>query len=53
MSLLINAFIAGAASGVYPRYQSRIAWLITLPAFWYVHDKFSYFLTTMQTLKKQ
>ncbi|MGH1339164.1 MAG: hypothetical protein ACRBFS_23810 [Aureispira sp.] len=35
LSLFINAFIAGAASGVYARYQNRIAWLLTLPAFWF------------------
>lgn len=52
-SLFINAFVAGAASGVYARYQSRIVWLITLPAFWYVHARFSSFLTKIQTLKNQ
>ncbi|BDS11096.1 hypothetical protein [Aureispira anguillae] len=36
LGMLINAFIAGATSGVYSRYQSRVAWLITLPAFWYL-----------------
>jgi hypothetical protein len=34
--LLINAFIAAATSGVYDRYQSRVNWLITLPAFWFI-----------------
>lgn len=34
--LIVNAFIAAATSGVYDRYQSRVAWLITLPAFWFV-----------------
>lgn len=34
LGLLANAFIAAATSGVYDRYQSRVAWLITLPAFW-------------------
>lgn len=34
MGLLVNAFIMAATSGVYDRYQSRVAWLITLPAFW-------------------
>ncbi|MGH1339011.1 MAG: hypothetical protein ACRBFS_23040 [Aureispira sp.] len=36
LGLLVNAFIAAATSGVYDRYQSRVAWLITLPAFWIV-----------------
>lgn len=40
-ALLINAFIAGATSGVYDRYQSRVAWLVTLPAFWFVCSKIS------------
>jgi hypothetical protein len=34
LGMLVNAFIAAATSGVYDRYQSRVAWLITLPAFW-------------------
>lgn len=34
--LLINAFISAATSGVYDRYQSRVNWLITLPAFWFI-----------------
>jgi len=33
-----NAFISVAASGIYDRYQSRVIWLITLPAFWYAWD---------------
>ncbi len=36
LGLFINAFIAAATSGVYDRYQSRLIWLITLPAFWFV-----------------
>lgn len=43
MALLINAFIAGATSGVYDRYQSRVAWLLTLPAFWYLCAKIETF----------
>jgi hypothetical protein len=35
-ALLINAFIVAATSGVYDRYQSRVAWLISLPAFWFL-----------------
>lgn len=31
-----NSFISVAASGVYARYNSRILWLITLPAFAYL-----------------
>jgi hypothetical protein len=38
-ALVINAFIVAATSGVYGRYQSRVAWLITLPVFWYVCSK--------------
>lgn len=36
LGLLVNAFVMAATSGVYDRYQSRVAWLITLPAFWLV-----------------
>jgi hypothetical protein len=39
VGMLINAFIVGATSGIYDRYQSRVAWLITLPAFWYACSK--------------
>lgn len=35
-ALLINAFIASATSGIYDRYQSRVNWLITMPACWFV-----------------
>jgi hypothetical protein len=35
-----NAFISVAASGIYDRYQSRVIWLITLPAFWYAWSLF-------------
>lgn len=45
LGMLVNAFIVGAASGVYDRYQSRVAWLITLPAFWFLWSK-------VETLKK-
>lgn len=34
--LFINAFIGAATSGVFDRYQSRVNWLLTLPAFWFV-----------------
>jgi hypothetical protein len=34
LGLYLNAFVSAATSGVYPRYQSRIAWLLTLPSFW-------------------
>lgn len=33
-----NAFISVAASGIFERYQSRVNWLITLPAFWFMLD---------------
>lgn len=39
VGMLINAFITGATSGVYDRYQSRVAWLISLPAFWFLCSK--------------
>lgn len=39
VGLLVNAFITGATSGVYDRYQSRVAWLLTLPAFWYAYEQ--------------
>jgi hypothetical protein len=38
-ALLINAFIVAATSGVYDRYQSRVTWLVSLPAFWFVCSK--------------
>lgn len=38
-ALLLNAFIAAASSGVFHRYQSRVAWLVTLPAFYFISDK--------------
>ena len=44
VALFINAFIVGATSGVYDRYQSRVAWLITLPAFWYIWSKVETFI---------
>lgn len=34
--LFLNALLSAATSGVYPRYQSRLAWMLTLPAFWVV-----------------
>lgn len=49
--MLINAFIAGATSGVFDRYQSRIAWLITLPAFWFIYNKISTFLNRRLEIK--
>ena len=33
--LLLNAVICGSLSGVFPRYQSRLVWLVTLPCFIY------------------
>jgi hypothetical protein len=39
LGMLVNAFIVGATSGVYNRYQSRVTWLITLPAFWFIWTK--------------
>lgn len=33
LGILVNAFIVASTSGVYDRYNSRVAWLITLPAF--------------------
>lgn len=39
VGMLVNAFITGATSGVYDRYQSRVAWLISLPAFWFIYSK--------------
>lgn len=38
LGMLINAFISGATSGIFDRYQSRVVWLVTLPAFWYTLD---------------
>jgi hypothetical protein len=33
LSLIINAWLCGTFSGVYPRYQSRVVWLMPLPIF--------------------
>lgn len=33
LGLIVNAFICSVFSGVHPRYQGRIAWLIILPFF--------------------
>lgn len=50
LSLFINAFIAGAASGIYARYQNRIIWLITLPAFWFCCSQIPFFYSTQNTV---
>jgi hypothetical protein len=41
MALLINAWICGTLSGVYPRYQSRVVWLLPLPLFIYIAEHIS------------
>jgi hypothetical protein len=33
--LIINAWVCGTFSGVYPRYQARLTWLMPLPLFLY------------------
>jgi hypothetical protein len=33
---LINAWVCGTFSGVFPRYQSRVVWLLPLPIFLYL-----------------
>lgn len=35
-AVLVNAWICGTFSGVFPRYQSRVVWLMPLPIFLYV-----------------
>lgn len=37
LGLFINAFVVSATMGVSDRYQSRVAWLVTLPAFWFFY----------------
>jgi hypothetical protein len=49
IGMLVNAFIAAATSGVYNRYQSRVAWLVTLPAFWFVCSKIEEWSTQQRT----
>jgi hypothetical protein len=49
VGMLVNAFIVGATSGVYDRYQSRVAWLITLPAFWFICAKIEAFIPSKVT----
>jgi hypothetical protein len=51
IGLLINAFIVAATSGVYDRYQSRVAWLVTLPAFWFVYSKIERFTSLKNEIK--
>jgi len=36
LSLIINAWLCGTFSGVYPRYQSRVVWLMPLPIFLFI-----------------
>ncbi|MFC0513014.1 hypothetical protein ACFFGT_02345 [Mucilaginibacter angelicae] len=36
--LVVNAWFCGTVSGVYPRYQSRLIWLVPLPLFIYLSD---------------
>ncbi|PWK64901.1 hypothetical protein LX99_05065 [Mucilaginibacter oryzae] len=36
LSIVINAWICGTFSGVFPRYQSRVVWLMPLPIFLFV-----------------
>lgn len=38
LSLFINAFICGTLSGVFPRYQDRLVWLLPLPLFAYIME---------------
>jgi hypothetical protein len=38
LMIYANSFISVAASGVYARYNSRVLWLITLPAFAYLWE---------------
>ncbi len=33
VALLLNAFVCGCLSGVFPRYQSRVIWLLPIPLF--------------------
>jgi hypothetical protein len=44
VGMLVNAFVTGATSGVYDRYQSRVTWLISLPAFWFLCAKIETFM---------
>jgi hypothetical protein len=39
-SVLINAWVCGTFSGVFPRYQARVVWLLPLPIFLYLMQRF-------------
>jgi hypothetical protein len=39
VELLINAWICSTFSGVFPRYQIRVMWLLPLPLFLYITEK--------------
>lgn len=39
IELLINAWICSTFSGVFPRYQIRVMWLLPLPLFLYIAEK--------------
>jgi hypothetical protein len=39
-ALLVNAWVCGTFSGVFPRYQARVIWLLPLPIFLYLMEHF-------------
>ena len=42
LGVVINAWICSTFSGVYPRYQTRVAWIIPLPLFIYYLQNYSF-----------
>ncbi|THU41218.1 hypothetical protein FAM09_03645 [Niastella caeni] len=44
LSLIANAWVCGTFSGVFPRYQIRVMWLLPLPLFLYLTEQFSQIL---------
>lgn len=52
LSAIINAWLCGTFSGVFPRYQSRIVWLLPLPLFLYAIERniIKYFRDIIKTV---
>jgi hypothetical protein len=38
--VLINAWVCGTFSGVFPRYQARVVWLLPMPIFLFLMERF-------------
>nr|WP_146203105.1 hypothetical protein [Mucilaginibacter oryzae] len=57
IALIVNAWICSTFSGVFPRYQTRVIWLLPLPLFLYLgkvgcfSDFYSFLLPSIYNLK--